>query len=1003
MMYSRYFAVFLGIITVFLINATKINAQSVSGEQASFFKAKELYTKGLYGASLLAFERHIKNPAHQSTIPEASYYRAVSAVRVSQDDGESLIQSYVENYPNDSHASSAYIELAQYYYDQKSYKKALSFYEKSPKSGAGQTDIVRFKMGHAYFIEKEYDRALDVFSGIMDYAEVKSDAAYFQGYIYNKQEDKDKALELLEEALASVEYHDEALKLYALILYQRGSYVDVVDILDREAAGTADPVLLKLLGDSNYELEEYRLASLNYKEYLKRNNRTDAASYYKIGWCFYKLDDRTNAVENLKKAALAKDTLGAYASYYLGVLYTEDNNLMFASPAFKNASQYAIEIQEEAMYAHGKTEFDLTNYQAAIPVFSEYRSKFPKGAHSGEVSEMLTQAYLNNKDYQAAISYIESLGYLSPKIKKAYQRITYLKGTEHFNKKKFAQAVSLFNKSLEYPIDPVLSREAGFWIGEAYSFEKKYSNAVPHYQKSIQRGSVLARYSLAYAYYNQKEYDLAVREFQDFIGRYTPDINKRYQVDALIRAGDCFFVSKDYSKAITYYQKSEEEGAKDLPYLYYQSGVVYRYQGEQNKAIASFEKLARKFPSSDKTDDARFQVAQITYEQGDYANAIRKYQEYIRKYPESNFIPYALLNQAVSYHNLKNHDEAAESYKLILDRFPRHETARSALLGLQGLAGSGKLDDFQAYLDRYKKANPDSDALENIEFETAKSMYYNLQYDQAIQAFENFLTSYPSSTLAIDGQYFIADAHYRKSELDKSLKGFYAISEDSDYAKYNKVVYRIASIEADKKNHKQALAYFHKLKKFAHSSKETANALSGLMENHFALQRYDSSFYYGQDLIENHRISNEVESSTTLYLGKSQYHQGKLDEAFDWLLLLVNNAPDERGAEAKYYVSKIFYDRKEYAQSLKSLFELTKSYKAYDLWMGKAFLLMTDNYLATDELFQAEATLNSLIENSTLETIQKEAREKMKKLESAKKEELVTPKDSTNVGATSNE
>ncbi|MEQ6121284.1 tetratricopeptide repeat protein [Reichenbachiella sp. MALMAid0571] len=997
MMYSKYFAVLSGIIIIFFTGTATLSAQSVSKEQSSYVKAKEFYDKGLYSASRLAFDKHIATYSSGATLPDASYYRAVSAVRISQKDGEALIQSYVETYPNDSHASSAYIELAEYYYDQKSYKKAISFFEQSSDQRSFQNDRISFKIGHAYFVENEYDKAIEVLSSIKYDEALKSDAAYFIGYIYKENKDNEKALEFLENGFASNEYGAESLKLYAVLLYEKGEYKEVNSVIDREAAGTNDPILLKLLGDSNYELNNYRLASLNYKEYLKHNRKADAASYFKIGWCYYKMDDAEDAIDNLKKAALAKDTLGAYASYYLGVLYTKDKNLVFASPAFKNASQYQIEIQEEALYAHGKTEFDLTNYQTTITVFTDYRTKFPSGSHSGEVNEMLTQSYLNNKDYQAAISYIESLNYLSPKIKKAYQRITYLKGTEFFNKKEFASAISLFKKSLQHPIDIELSREANFWTGESYSFEKKYQNAVPFYQQSVQQGSDLAKYSLAYAYYNQKQYDRAATSFQSFIMSYTPEVNKRYLTDALIRAGDCFYVSKDYDRAITYYQKSEQEGAKDLSYIHYQSGVVYRYKGDDNKAIQSFEKLIQQYPDSDKADDALFQIAQITYEAGDYSSAINKYQNYIRKYPESNYIPYCLLNQAVSYNNLKNYKGATENYKMMLERFSRHETANSALLGLQGLAGMGEFDDFSTYLDKYKQANPDSDALENIEFETAKSMYYNLQYDESIRSFEKFLNAYPSSTLATDANYFIADANYRKSDFEKSLSGFYAIADNPDYSKYTKVVYRIASLEFDKKNYKESMKYFHKLKKYSNSSKETVNALNGLMENHFLLNQYDSASFYGQDLIDNHRISNEIESSATLHIGKSQYNLGKLDEAFDWLLLLVNSAPDERSAEAKYYVSRIFYDKKEYAQSLKSLFELTENYKAYDLWVGKAFLLMTDNYLATDELFQAEATLNSLIENSPVESIKKQAQDKLKEIESAKKKELITTKDTVEV------
>jgi TolA-binding protein len=991
-MRSKFLPVFLWIV-INLVGTSFVKAQSVSKEQASYSSAKELFDKGLFSAARIAFESHLENFPEKNTAGESSYYRAVSAVRLSQKDAESLIQSYVQDYPNDSHASSAYIELAEYYYDQKSYKKSISFFEQSENPNF-DNELINFKIGYAYFIENEHDKAVQLFSEIKKDTNLQNDASYFLGYILKEKSDFDNALVKLKQAFSSEEYSLEALKLYSIIQYEKGNYASVIEEKEPE---TSDPILLKLLGDTNYELGKYRLASISYKSYLKKSTKNDAASYYKMGMCFFKLEDNTNAVDNFKKAALAKDTVGAYASYYLGTLYTNEGNLIFASTSFKNSSKYETEIQSESMYAYAKSEFDLLNHAAAIVAFNEYRSKYPSGNYANEINEMLTQSYLNNKDYESALSYIESLSYLSPKIKQAYQRITYQKGTEYFNGKKFESAVTLFKRSLKYPENNLLEKDANYWIAEAYSFENNYNSAIPFYTKAILKGSDLAKYGLAYAHYNQKDYAKAGAGFQYFINAYAPEINKSYLNDALMRAGDCFFVSKEYDRAIIYYEKSKQGGGKNLEYIYYQSGVVYRYNGDQNKAIASFEQLVKEFPKADKTDDAIFQIAQITYETGDYNRAVDKFQSYIRKYPDSNFIPFALLNQGVSYNNLKKYDQAVENYQIILDRFPRHETANSALLGLQGLASSGQFNDFSVYLDKYKKANPESDALENIEFETAKSLYYNQKYDESISTFQSFLANYPKTTLYSDAQYFLSDAFYRKSDLQNALLGFYNISSDRDFSKYAKVIYRIASIESELGNNTKALAYFSQLKKTANSSKEMVNALTGLMENMFILNRFDSASFYGQDLIANHRISNEIEASAMLHVGEAEYKLGHLDESFDWLLLLVNKAPDERGAEAKFFLSKILFDKKDYSQSMKSLFELTETYSAYDKWMGKAFILMSDNYLATDELFQAEATLNSLIENSSSDELKEEARKKLKTLEKAKKEELVIEKDTVEV------
>ena len=92
---------------------------------------------------------------------------------------------------------------------------------------------------------------------------------------------------------------------------------------------------------------------------------------------------------------------------------------------------------------------------------------------------------------------------------------------------------------------------------------------------------------------------------------------------------------------------------------------------------------------------------------------------------------------------------------------------------------------------------------------------------------------------------------------------------------------------------------------------------------------------------------------------------------------VVNAAKDINAAESQYYIGLIQYRQKEYKRSLETLFGLNKSYAVYDYWLGKSFLLIADNYLALNELFQAKATLESVITNSPLPEMKAAARAKL--------------------------
>ena len=121
-----------------------------------------------------------------------------------------------------------------------------------------------------------------------------------------------------------------------------------------------------------------------------------------------------------------------------------------------------------------------------------------------------------------------------------------------------------------------------------------------------------------------------------------------------------------------------------------------------------------------------------------------------------------------------------------------------------------------------------------------------------------------------------------------------------------------------------------------------------------------------------------------------------MTEAEDLLLGLINGIKDENAAEANYELAQLYFNAGKYGNSLQTLFELNKNFAQYDKWLGKSFLLIADNYLKQGELFQAKATLNSIIDNAEDEELKKLAGKKLLQLEKLEKE-VVIEQDSTAV------
>jgi hypothetical protein len=69
-------------------------------------------------------------PATDSRRGEAEYYVAFSALSLGHRDGEKLIDDFIDHNPSSPKASTAYYDLANFFYAEANYVKAASYFKK---------------------------------------------------------------------------------------------------------------------------------------------------------------------------------------------------------------------------------------------------------------------------------------------------------------------------------------------------------------------------------------------------------------------------------------------------------------------------------------------------------------------------------------------------------------------------------------------------------------------------------------------------------------------------------------------------------------------------------------------------------------------------------------------------------------------------------------------------------------------------------------------------------
>ncbi|MDQ4139264.1 MAG: tetratricopeptide repeat protein [Bacteroidota bacterium] len=990
------------LITSALLGSTQLveaqHTQVFSHPDHYYQEGLELFDREKYGAAQQAFAQYVSLIGDNTKTIDAQYYYALSGLYLMHANSEKLILDFAANYPAHPKASVAYLELGKFYFNKKDFEKSIEYLEKAPSAGLNENQLreAEFKLAYAYFAQKQFDKAKVLFdrnkTGDHNYVYASN---YYAGYLAYRNGDYASAKKDLRVAELNDAYKQIVPYMLTEIYYKEGNTNEVISygekvLKQQPEPQNADEIKI-LVGDGYYKKSNYKKALTYFNDYAKGKKKLDHTVAYKLGYANYKTGNYKDAIQYFQPVASQKEVLGQNAAYHLGLSYLKEDNKQFAVAAFDQARRvnFDLPVTESSTIKYAQLNYENGNFNEAINALGEFRKKFPQSKLISEADDILSESFLNTSNYGDAVRHIESLSNRSSRINETYQRVTYFYAVQLFNDGRFQEALIALNKSLEHKYDSEIRAASFFLKGEAQSIAQLWEDAIASYGAVFKTSNasktdyyIKSRYGIGYAYYNTQQYDKALPHFRTYISDANPQTNSSNINDATIRLADCYYIQKNYSQALALYDKAIDQKAADADFAYFQKGVIYGIQGKREQAVESLRTLVANYPRSQYADEAAYQRALIDFEAGNYAPSVTGFTNLINTRPDSRLIPNALHKRGVAYSNLNKSNEALADFKRVLNDYPSSKVAQNALYSLQEvLAATNQSEEFDVYLARFKAANPQNGALESVEFEAAKSLYLGGKYEPAIPRLETYLKSYPTSPYAPEARYFLADAYLKNNDKEAALNTFKEVIAESKSEYLSRAIHRAAEIEFENKNYPEAITYYSRLREIATSKKDQSNALMGLMRIYFLTNDYENTSKIADELIAQGNASLNAYNSALLYKGKASYAAGNLDQALTELSTTVGSATDANGAEAQYLVGEIHYKQKKYKESLNDLFKVSSNYSAYEYWLGKAFILIADNYTATNELFQAKATLNSVIENSPNQEIVEEAKAKLAALE----------------------
>ncbi len=178
----------------------------------------------------------------------------------------------------------------------------------------------------------------------------------------------------------------------------------------------------------------------------------------------------------------------------------------------------------------------------------------------------------------------------------------------------------------------------------------------------------------------------------------------------------------------------------------------------------------------------------------------------------------------------------------------------------------------------------------------------------------------------------------------------------------------------------EALNYFSKLEYLADMQENVFLAQVEQMRLNFELENNDNTIKYCELIINKDNNNANLLAETHLIYGKTAIRKDDYNLAFKEFTTAAT-AKNKFGVEAKYNVANILYMRGDNDLCESEVFSLIKTFPSYDFWIGKSLILLADNYVAKEDLFQAKITLKNVKDNSKYPELVSTATEKLNIIE----------------------
>ncbi len=545
------------------------------------------------------------------------------------------IKDYLTRYPKSTRANEAAFSLAQASFFAKDYPAAA-------KGFAALENVPAFRE-QALLLEglsykeandnKQAIGALEKLTGSGIKSTTAARGAMQLVLLYSKNKQPDKALAMLSNVQANVEFLENVEELNAVALEQGDAYLQ--NNQNKEALTCYRAVRTR---EQVIALEKGRIAAL--QKQLDANKlaaRTDPKQAMQF------LTANKQLLDTIAEDQTRIDAYEKLPTIYPKVLYRVARAFQQMGRPWESIVAYGDGYdrstdpadREPALFGEITALADVNQASIAREYCDKYLKEFPTGTNAFTVGYLLGATALQENDPKAAESYFGRMLSEQPN-SSLREEMRFLLANAQFAQGKYDEAKAAYNKyQTEFP-GGAHTEEAFYRVALANLFAGNYDDAlkgVNAYLSKYPSGSFAsdAKYRREVCRYAMNKYDDVIAGTKDWLKQYPGDAQQG-EVDALL--GDARTAKGDTDGALYAYQESFKTATTDevLNYSINEAGKILQKKGDWEADAQMFADFVKAKPDSPTVVYALSQIGRAKAKLGKVDEAKQFLADTLKKY-----------------------------------------------------------------------------------------------------------------------------------------------------------------------------------------------------------------------------------------------------------------------------------------------------------------------------------------------------------------------------------